>query len=338
MAEQSRALHPRLTAALATVFLVALGARCGGRTGLPLPEPCDDPGHARGCRNLCGAGTQVCERGYWQSCTVPPTSRACSNTCGAGEERCVDDAWLACSVPPAKRACSSVCGPGTETCTADAWGPCDAPLPGPPTLHAVVRNVLPSDPDFLQSCCSGGNDPGIVASMLGSDGTPVYAGTPTTLTTHGQADFAAWYHDVSGVNLSTSLDLPMTVMSGQPGFYTFQNAAFFPVDNQLFGDQGAAHNFDFTLEAHAQILYGGGETYFFSSDDDLWVFINGRLAVDLGGLHAAMDASVDLDQMAGQLGIAPGQMFPLDLFYADREPPQADLQISVPTTDLWSCP
>jgi fibro-slime domain-containing protein len=194
------------------------------------------------------------------------------------------------------------------------------------------------EPDFQESCCSGGLDPGIVAAVLGADGTPVYAGNPVTgtLTTHGAADFEPWYHDVPGTNLSGPLSLPFTQQ--QPGVNVFENEAFFPIDNQLLGNQGADHNFNFTVQAHADILYRGGESYGFTSDDDLWVFINHDLVVDLGGIHAGRSEGVNLDEIAAKTGIVPGQTFPLDLFYANREPPGAVLVISIPQADLWSCP
>jgi fibro-slime domain-containing protein len=289
---------------------------------------------------MCGAGKQVCERGYWQPCVVPTATRACSNNCGPGTQTCTDDTWGPCAVPVATRACSSVCGAGTETCKNDAWGPCNAPPPGPPTLTATVRNFHLDQPDFLSSCCSGMLDPGIVSSQLGADGTPVYAGDPAngTITTHGAADFQVWYHDVSGVNLSTTLTLPLMPDASQDGTNTFDNEAFFPIDGQLFGNQGQEHNYQITLEAHAKIVYSGGESWGFSSDDDLWIFVNGHLVVDLGGLHQGTSQSVKLDQVASAAGIAVGQTYAFDLFYANREPPGAVLAMSIPASDLWGCP
>ena len=32
----------------------------------------------------------------------------------------------------------------------------------------------------------------------------------------------------------------------QPGLYSYQNNAFFPIDDLLFGNEGNAHNFHFT--------------------------------------------------------------------------------------------
>ncbi len=336
-----RRSRPRRHWALAAALAALLQARCGARSALTLPEPCAEAESQRRCSNTCGEGERICQRGYWQPCVVPTASRSCSNTCGPGEQSCVDDAWLPCSVPVATRGCSTACAAGTETCSDDAWGACSAAVPGPPTLSSTVRNIILNQPDFFTGCCTGGLDPGIVASTLGADGTPVYAGNPITgtPTTHGAADFADWYHDVPGINLKTSLSLPLTPQQGaQPATNVFDNEAFFPIDGQLFGNQGADHNFNFTLESHAQILYLGGETYGFSSDDDLWVFLNHHLVVDLGGLHAGTSRSIDLDLVASAAGLVTGQTFPLDLFYANREPPGAVLMVSVPQSDLWGCP
>jgi fibro-slime domain-containing protein len=160
-------------------------------------------------------------------------------------------------------------------------------------------------------------------------------GTPTT---HGAAAFFDWYHDVPGENLSTTIPLVFQPDASHAGDYRFDDEMFFPIDGQLFGNQGAPNNENITAEVHAKVVYSGGETWGFASDDDLWVFVNGHLVIDLGGLHASMSQSVMLDQVAAAAGIVAGQTYPFDLFYANREPTGAVLLISIPSSDIWGCP
>ncbi len=74
-----------------------------------------------------------------------------------------------------------------------------------------------------------------------------------------------------------------------------------PIDNQLFGNQGQPHNYSFTLATSTNFTYQGNEVFTFTGDDDVFVFINRHLAIDLGGVHNAETASVKLADRAKDL-------------------------------------
>lgn len=177
------------------------------------------------------------------------------------------------------------------------------------TLTATVRDFNASHPDFEELIQT---DPGIVLSTLGADGKPVYAGLTGNPTTSGAANFNQWYNDVAGVNLGTSYDLVLADIGG--GIYQYSDSTFFPIDNQLFGNEGRSHNYHFTLELHSEFTYQAGQTFTFTGDDDVFVFIDDQLVIDLGGVHPAQTASVNLDT----LSLTAGENYSFDLFFAER--------------------
>jgi cysteine-rich repeat protein len=65
-----------------------------------------------------------------------------------------------------------------------------------------------------------------------------------------------------------------------------------------------ARDYNFTTELRYFFQYKGGETLSFIGDDDVWVYVNGRLAVDMGGLHGAQSGQVVLgDDGSGAGGV-----------------------------------
>jgi fibro-slime domain-containing protein len=146
--------------------------------------------------------------------------------------------------------------------------------------------------------------------------------------------FNQWYNDVPGVNMSQPLTL--TLNRTPEGNYVFDDktdplyssmGGFFPIDGQLLGNSPGSphHNFHFTLELHTRFTYKDGESQIFRfiGDDDVWVFIDGRLVIDLGGVHAAKDQTVSL----GRLGLTDGEEYDLDFFFAERHRTQSNFRI-----------
>ncbi|WP_170319407.1 fibro-slime domain-containing protein [Polyangium spumosum] len=251
--------------------------------------------------------------------------------CGARTELHV------CRVEGEERECETICGKGVETCVLGQWEGCTAPRPSSTIpIEVTIRDFSASHPDMEEAAI--GLDLGIVRTNLGGDGKPVYAGEPTTPTTSGAANFDSWYRDVPGVNASTSFSLELASSPAAPNLYQFNAPDFFPIDGQLLGNEGNPHNFHFTLEMRVPFRYVGGESLTFRGDDDLWVFLNDRLAIDLGGVHATESRTILLDDEAETLGLTKGEVFPFALFFAERHTSGSNFYLETTIAEFDVCP
>ena len=91
-------------------------------------------------------------------------------------------------------------------------------------------------------------------------------------------------------------------------------------------------NFFFCFESHANFTYERGQEFFFSGDDDVWIFINNRLVLDLGGVHSAVPGYVKLDTIKTPARLEEGKEYPIDIFFCERNLNQSNIRI---TTNMY---
>ncbi len=250
-------------------------------------------------------------------------------------------------------------------CTANDHGDCDDATDNI-QLTGIIRDFEVDHPDFETY-------PGTynkVLPTLGPDGKPrldleylSWSHSKGKQSVTSAETFAQWFNDTPGVNMTMPYTIVLQPHDKKDNVYWFarekqmkgDKAYFFPIDNQGFGltydkpghklkwEKGGKHNFHFTYELETEFTYTDPAQrdydleFTFTGDDDVFVFINNKLAIDLGGVHAQQSASIDLDKKRKDLGLEVGGTYTLKVFFAERHTSESNFRIET-TMKLKSVP
>ncbi len=340
---------------------------------------CETPGapcETTTCGDGQREGTEQCDDGNLTPfdgcdlyCNREPdcTNGDCESVCGDGvilpgtDEACDDGNTVGGD------GCSAIC----EVEDGFTCATVESQLPEELVVPVIYRDFRSRDesagitqtfnPDFNPP--PTGTHLGITTDDLDPSGKPVWNASNPNVGDGGYpasaSSFAAWYRTspmlVADGNIEVVRELTLTRPDEMnfPNRYEFSSDSFFPLDDEGWELESPplqelpmtnGHNFGFTTEVHYFFVYQGDEVLSFRGDDDLWVFVDGRLCMDIGGIHGATSGTMSFDSMVtdgnaarqaivdaciADLGLQVGKVYEVSIFHAERHVTQSNFRLTL---------
>jgi fibro-slime domain-containing protein len=182
------------------------------------------------------------------------------------------------------------------------------------TVSVDWFTVSPSNPDFgsAQCCSTFSNE---VSATLGPNGMPVLNNANGFPLTEAVGSELQWWTPSATVThtLSTTTTL-------------LPNQNLFPPNGTGGND---ANGFQTAIFRGTLTVGAGGGSIFFGGDDDVFLALNGSIVDQVDGVHQTTDTTFN---------VAAAGTYSLELFYADRDQVDANLQFQLTNATISAVP
>lgn len=224
--------------------------------------------------------------------------------------------------------------------------------------YGLVKDTLGADGYPVPAFTNADNTDGTIAA--GIDKTSWYVtGHDPVLPTD---NFYRWFHNTESSQRVDGRKITFTTNDGGHT-YVYGNKGVFPIDDFDFSSDDPTTikyngtNFHYTahLQFALRVKADGTEIFKFEGDDDVWVFLNNKLILDIGGLHEMLTGyftinkdntittytqdKLSSDNMTkrtydlSEFGIKKGDIVNLDFFYAERSTTESNMRITITDMD-----
>jgi fibro-slime domain-containing protein len=195
------------------------------------------------------------------------------------------------------------------------------------SLSGTVRDFRADGANFEGA---GGGGAGMVAGTLSGASPTLTAYGASQVSNTGAGAFDNWYGRPFDSSNTLSYALTLNETSPGSGTYTYSSNSFFPIDNQLYGNESRSHNYHFTYAIASTFSYvkGAGQLFSFTGDDDVWVYFDNLLGIDLGGVHGAQSQTVNLDTLFSGANERDSGTYSFNFFFAERHTTESNLTIT----------
>ena len=119
---------------------------------------------------------------------------------------------------------------------------------------------------------------------------------------------------------ANSIAVPTNILMGwfpQLSMWQHSDMSFFPTAGQGHdGGIGTDSQNYFTIRCSSEFVYKGGEKIIWKGNDDFWLYVDGKILIDAGGIHH-QDKS-ETTALLDTLGLTKGCRVTVRLFFAER--------------------
>lgn len=131
------------------------------------------------------------------------------------------------------------------------------------------------------------------------------------------------------------------ITTSRPFLPTTGSETYRQTNSPYFMDDGAStrktgvyntyvgRDYSYTMEGHGQFIFNmEDDLYFnFEGDDDVYLFINNKMVMDIGGAHSITNSVFNLNDYIEECGLQDGETYDFDFFYTERHTYGANIRI-----------